>query len=636
MRIGGAFPDHLGFHDPGHAAHNVLRVAADVVDAEDVTIGADVYEVEVVNTDSTDNTKTGDFNNTTDALTVLGAVVTYPNIAFVVGLFITIDTEILEVTAVTVNDVVFDRGVFGTTTAVHADDVSIFTTVVTDTASSDLTAKGDFNNITTPLTVLGAVVTYPNVDFTVELFIQIDSEVMEITGVAGNDVTLSRGAKSTTIVAHADAADILETSLGDVDTTDNTAGGDFNNVTDALTVTDAVLTYTAITFAVGQYLKIQTEIMEVTVIAGNDVTFARGALATTTATHADALDIFETTLSFVDSTDNTAPGRFNTVDDALVILGAVVTYPSITFSVGVFIKVESEILEVTVVASNDVTFARAAKGTSTVVHADDTAIFVTTFVDTDSTDNTAKGRFNNVEDALVVLGAVVDYPGITFVVGKLIRIETEILVATVVAGNDVTFKRAVSNTSVAAHADALDIFEGNGVTGTVAVGLVADLTPAVFTDALINDINNRGTERVVAVDISANEVLVIVSSIVGGNPTANSNSIAVSETLGGVNNAWDKANIDGGTAPHGPDVIIVKRVPTAQEVALGNLHIVSSLPIVTVSAIEVTVTSGSVKKAWDGGYDISGTYSLTINNDGAVDGAITDTIVVTIVVNTLP
>jgi len=79
----------------------------------------------------------------------------------------------------------------------------------------------------------------------------------------------------------------------DTDTTEDTANNDFNNVTSPLTVVGAVSGYAGITFAVGQYLKIGNEILKVTAIDGDDVTFARGQLGTTTAVHANAVSIFQ-------------------------------------------------------------------------------------------------------------------------------------------------------------------------------------------------------------------------------------------------------------------------------------------------------------------------------------------------------
>lgn len=106
---------------------NVLRVASNVADTETVTIGADVYEVNVVNTASGDTTAGGSWNNTTDTLTVDITLATYPNLynKLTVGDQISIGSEILIVTYLNGTLTTFKRGDSGTTTAVHANAVAI-------------------------------------------------------------------------------------------------------------------------------------------------------------------------------------------------------------------------------------------------------------------------------------------------------------------------------------------------------------------------------------------------------------------------------------------------------------------------------------------------------------------------------
>ncbi len=78
---------------------------------------------------------------------------------------------------------------------------------------------------------------------------------------------------------------------------------------------------------------------------------------------------------------------------------------------------------------------------------------------TDSTDNTAGGTFNNTTDPITIVAAT--YPGTTFVVGTLIKIENEILRATAVGGGNVTLSRGALSTTPAAHANGVDIFKNN-------------------------------------------------------------------------------------------------------------------------------------------------------------------------------
>jgi len=92
---------------------------------------------------------------------------------------------------------------------------------------------------------------------------------------------------------------VFEIDRIDLDSTDDTANNDFNNITNPLTV---VLTLArgyanigvdgANPLAVGQLLYIGTEYLRVLSIAGNNVTFGRGRGGSTNAVHANAVSIF--------------------------------------------------------------------------------------------------------------------------------------------------------------------------------------------------------------------------------------------------------------------------------------------------------------------------------------------------------
>ena len=71
-----------------------------------------------------------------------------------------------------------------------------------------------------------------------------------------------------------------------VDSLNTHNGTDFTNTTNPLTVSSAVTNYGNITFVSGMFLKIGTEIMEVTEVSGNDVTFQRGVFGTDISSHA--------------------------------------------------------------------------------------------------------------------------------------------------------------------------------------------------------------------------------------------------------------------------------------------------------------------------------------------------------------
>jgi hypothetical protein len=161
-----------------------------------------------------------------------------------------------------------------------------------------------------------------------------------------------------------------------------------------------------------------------------------------------------------------------------------------------------------------------------------------------------------------------------------------------------------------------DVYEfdraADGVTaGRIAVTGHADDTPAAATDALIAKINASGTEAVTAVDISANEIL-----IVANKPGAV--VLACTETLGGANNAWAAAAMYGGAVPGPKKRQLLVRVPTAVEVAVGNLHFEFDFTPTKVKVdVRITATPG-IAVAWDGAITITG-GKVTLGNGGSVD-----------------
>jgi hypothetical protein len=107
---------------PGSRATGTLRLAANLVEAETVTIGPDTYEVETLNVDTTIDTSLGEWNNTTNPI-----LVTMAAHGLVAGDNVAVGTEVLKcLRVVDVNHLVFLRGRAGTTNAAHADGVSIF------------------------------------------------------------------------------------------------------------------------------------------------------------------------------------------------------------------------------------------------------------------------------------------------------------------------------------------------------------------------------------------------------------------------------------------------------------------------------------------------------------------------------
>jgi hypothetical protein len=227
-------------------------------------------------------------------------------------------------------------------------------------------------------------------------------------------------------------------------------------------------------------------------------------------------------------------------------------------------------------------------------------VYEVEIVNTDSTDNTANSDFDNTTNPLVVAGADVSYPGVFAQgVGDLVRIETEIMRITAKDATDLTFQRGVSGTAAATHADALDIFIGDGIAGgsTVAVGLVTTLTPAVFNAALLADINAEGTEPFTA---TADGTKVVITADVAG---VAGNGVVCAETLAGTGNDWVSAQTFGGSVggatPYKVYSAVLTQASTDPPVATVLQNTLSGVPV------------------W--GYTSPGLYTLTLTGEFTAD-----------------
>jgi len=119
-------------------------------------------------------------------------------------------------------------------------------------------------------------------DFDVNDVLLIDAELVTISSVSGNDVTVSRGQLATSAVSHAAASSI--TLIEPAGTSSTIAeGGTYSDSDVTLTVTSAA----ALGAGTNSYIRIDDEILQVSSIAGNDLTVVRAQLGTTAASHAD-------------------------------------------------------------------------------------------------------------------------------------------------------------------------------------------------------------------------------------------------------------------------------------------------------------------------------------------------------------
>ena len=157
----------------------------------------------------------------------------------------------------------------GSVKVVRADNASLKNAI-----DATQITQTTFDATDTTLTVTSAT------GFDVNDYLKVDAEILKITAISGLDITVTRGAWSTSAVSHAASSQIaLIEPAGSASTVNE--GGTYSDSDTTLTVTSAA------TLGVqnNSYILIDSEILQVTAIATNDLTVTRGALGTTAAAH---------------------------------------------------------------------------------------------------------------------------------------------------------------------------------------------------------------------------------------------------------------------------------------------------------------------------------------------------------------
>lgn len=155
--------------------------------------------------------------------------------------------------------------------------------------------------------------------------------------------------------------------------------------------------------------------------------------------------------------------------------------------------------------------------------------------------------------------------------------------------------------------------------GRIRVDCNAGVTPAIASASIVAAINGNTKQGIIAVAISANEILIYT------DPKSPARLLACTETLAGANNAWAAAVMYGGGSEAAKGDQLVARAANAQEVAIGNAHFVFPF---TVGVAGASVRSAAgIPIAWNGAITISGNR-VTLDNSGATDWAATDVLTV--------
>jgi hypothetical protein len=183
--------------------------------------------------------------------------------------YILIGSEVLKVTAVSTNTLTVIRGQDGTTATTHLDAAKVFLLksnvktvkepyaqprVETTINEGAAFAKSDTTLTVTSGTTLGAVA---------NSYILIGSEILLVTAVSTNDLTVTRAQDGTTAAAHADGSKVYRLT----ETTVSDAGDGNANLAAADTTLTVTLNTAALDAAVNSYIQIGSEVMLVTAVS---------------------------------------------------------------------------------------------------------------------------------------------------------------------------------------------------------------------------------------------------------------------------------------------------------------------------------------------------------------------------------
>ena len=114
-----------------------------------------------------------------------------------------IDAELLSIGSLSGNDVVVSRGQLSTSAASHAAGANI-TLIEAGGTNTTINEGGTFSDSDTTLTVTSAA----SLGASTNDYIRVDDEFLRITGVAGNDLTVTRAQLGSTAAAHTDGSTV--------------------------------------------------------------------------------------------------------------------------------------------------------------------------------------------------------------------------------------------------------------------------------------------------------------------------------------------------------------------------------------------------------------------------------------------
>jgi hypothetical protein len=231
---------------------------------------------------------------------------------------------------------------------------------------------------------------------------------------------------------------------------------------------------------------------------------------------------------------------------------------------------------------------------------------------TDSGDDTAGGLWNNTTNPLTVLMPAATYPVLSpsgtgpLILNELVYIGTEYLRVTGRNGDAVTFRRGAGGSTIAVHANAVNIYvSATRPVTTIQVGVQGTFTRVAVTPIFAATINEPA-------GAAAQSALVYALSLETGNlmllTAKSAAALALPTTQVSTNGLWDHTAMRRGAAAGVKRIYRTAIVPDTEEATAEKLYvplpfdpaIVLVRVVVTGDGKELETAAPNAVQKWDG------------------------------------
>ena len=311
-------------------------------------------------------------------------------------------------------------------------------------------------------------------------FVQIEGEVLLVSALVGGSLTVSRGAAGSTASPHPLGSAVTPLRKALAAATDAVSAAVYLSPVDIA----------AMAVGVGTYVQVDSEIMQVTAVAGGALTVTRAQSATAAAPHSLGAAVQSLAVSLL--------GNAAAVDATVSLAGP--SAASLGIAAGVYLGIDSELLLVSAAAGAVATVSRGQAGTTAAAHSSGASVAVFSRVTVTS--------MSAVATAVYVSPA--DVASLAIRSGAFIQVESEVMLVTAVSGGAVTVVRAKAGTAAAAHASGSLVY-------LFLAGLAAPMADTVVTAAYMSPATLISLGVAAGTYVSVDSEVLLVTAVVAAD-----------------------------------------------------------------------------------------------------------------------